>query len=488
MKTELAISDRRESRSLNPSPSRTGCNTRGLPRRSQQRGVILRQLRRVVAVVGVLSGMVAAQEPANPAAPLLSLNKAIQLAVANNRSIKVAGLEVDRSKWQVAEVKTKRLPSVSTSILASELLNELSFTFKKGSFGDFPATGPIPSNDTKITTPRQVTAYVVGQVSQPLSQLYKIHLGVRSQELNSQVMNESLRAQKHSAIHDVKQAYYAVLQSESALEATEASIKHYQELDRVVLQRVSQEAALKSDSLDVKAKLANEQYKLVQLRNALSTRKEYLNDLLGRDIRTEFRTEPIAPASFEEVELTAAQERALADRPEVKQAELSVREADFARRSAKAEYIPGVGVALNYVSVFNVDVLPTNVASIGVQVKWEPWDWGRRRDVVNQKKATLSQTRTQLEDAQSKVLMDVNSRFRKLQESRAFMVVAQTTKDAAQQRLRETTQQYKQQTVLLKDVLQQQAATATAFDNYQQALLGFWTAKADFEKSLGEDQ
>ena len=40
------------------------------------------------------------------------------------------------------------------------------------------------------------------------------------------------------------------------------------------------------DSMDVKAKFANEKYKLAQLRNTLDSRKEYLNNLLGRDIRT----------------------------------------------------------------------------------------------------------------------------------------------------------------------------------------------------------
>jgi hypothetical protein len=41
--------------------------------------------------------------------------------------------------------------------------------------------------------------------------------------------------------------------------------------------------------------------------------------------------------------------------------------------------------------------------------------------------------------------------------------------------------------VLLSDVLQQQADVASASDDYEQALLGFWTAKSDFENSLGED-
>jgi outer membrane protein TolC len=327
----------------------------------------------------------------------------------------------------------------------------------------------------------------MSQAMQPLSQLYKINLAVRAQELSAKIADEKARAERQSLVKDVKQAYYAVLQSESELEAAEANVKEYQELDRVVLQRVSQEAALKSDSLDVKAKFANEKYKLVQLRNTLDSQKEYLNNLLGRDIRTGFETEKVPVTSFEEVDLKLAQSRALGQRPEIKQAELSMRQAEYDRRMAKADYIPDVGIAFNYASNFNVDVLPKNMTSIGFEVKWEPWDWGRRRDIVNQKKVTETQARTQLHDAQARVLMDVNTRFRKLEESRMLISVAQAERDAAQQRLREVTNKYEQQAVLLSDVLRQQASAAGASDEYQQALLGFWSAKSEFEKSLGED-
>jgi len=415
------------------------------------------------------------------------LDDAIRLAIANNRSLKVASLEVDKSKWQVAEVKTKRLPSFSGSVLGSQLLNEVSFNFPAGAFGTIPGVGPFPTTDTKVTTPRQPVAYVVSQTTQPLSQLYKINLGVRAQELSVKIAGEKARAERQSLVKDVKQAYYAVLQSESQLEAAEANVKQYQELDRVVLQRVSQEAALKSDSLDVKAKFANEKYKLAQLRNTLDSRKEYLNNLLGRDIRAEFETEKVPVASFEEVELRLAQSRALAQRPEVKQAELSMRQAEYDRRIAKADYIPDVGIAFNYASNFNVDVLPRNMTSIGFELKWEPWDWGRRKDIVNQKKITETQAQTQLHDVQARVLMDVNARFRKLEESRLLISVAQAERDAAQQRLREVTNKYERQAVLLSDVLRQQASTASASDDYQQALLGFWSAKSEFEKSLGEE-
>src|SRR5437868_4596379 len=412
----------------------------------------VKRLRWAVLFV-VVSAVCSAQE-LSPSR-VLTLDDAIRLAVANNRSLKIASLEVDKSKWQVAEVKTKRLPSFSSSVLGSQLLNDVSFNFPVGAFGNIPGVGPFPTADTKVTTSRQPIAYVMSQAMQPLSQLYKINLAVRAQELSAKIAGEKARAERQNLVKDVKQAYYAVLQSESELEAAEANVKEYQELDRVVLQRVSQEAALKSDSLDVKAKFANEKYKLVQLRNTLDSQKEYLNNLLGRDIRTGFETEKVPVTSFEEVDLKLAQSRALGQRPEIKQAELSMRQAEYDRRMAKADYIPDVGIAFNYASNFNVDVLPKNMTSIGFEVKWEPWDWGRRRDIVNQKKVTETQAQTQLHDAQVRVLMDVNTRFRKLEESRMLISVAQAERDAAQQRLREVTNKYEQQAVLLSDVLRQ---------------------------------
>jgi outer membrane protein TolC len=419
---------------------------------------------------------------------VLTLDEAIQLAIANNRTLKIASLEMDKSKWQIAEVKTQRLPSFSATVLRSQLLNEVDFTFPAGSFGSYPGIGPIPSTETKVTTPRRPIAFISGQATQPLSQLYKIHLGIRSQELNWQLSGEKAREQRQAVIKEVKEAYYAILQSESALDAADANVKQYMELDRVVLQRVSQEAALQSDSLEVKAKLAQEQYQLVQLQNSLQSRKEYLNDLLGRDISTDFSTEQVPAASFEEIELARAQRMALDQRPEIKQAELNVKQAEYARRIAKADYIPEVGVAFNYTSNFNVDVLPSNMTSLGVEFKWEPWEWGRRKDVVSQKMVVENQARTQLRDVHSKVLMDVNQRFRKLEETRSLISVARAEREASQQKLHEVTNQYKEQAVLLSEVLRQQASAAGALDQYRQALLGFWTAKADFEKAMGGDQ
>jgi len=438
----------------------------------------------VIIAVGISPSPLIAQPPADT--PLLTVDQAIQIAIANNRGLRVASLDIDKSKWQVAETKTNRLPVFKTYIFAAGNLNSPSFDFKEGTFGTIGGT-PVPQKDTSVPFSSGISGSQLSQIAQPLSQLYKINLGIHAQQLGFDYANQEYRAKRQSVVADVKQSYYAVLQSESALEAAQTSVTQYEETDRVALQYIAQEAILKSDSLDVKAKLAQAKYQVIHLNNELQTRKEQLNDLLARDLTTDFHTQPVPPESFEEIDLTAARQTALAQRPEVAEAYINVKKATYDRKLAQAQYIPDVSASLHYYSSFTAQILPPNIVSAGVEFNWEPFDWGRRHDVVKQKEVVIDQSHLQLEQVRSQVLQDVDNRFRSLQESRAALEVAQAARDASTEKLREVNDKFVKEAVLLRDVLQQQTAVANANQDYEQALLSFWTAKANFEKALGEE-
>ena len=47
---------------------------------------------------------------------------------------------------------------------------------------------------------------------------------------------------------------------------------------------------------------------------------------------------------------------------------------------------------------------------------------------------------------------------------------------------------FKNESALIKDVLEAQTRLARANSEYQKSLSGFWTAKADFEKATGEEK
>jgi len=436
-----------------------------------------------VVVLGCMvmaAGGVFAEEPA------LSLAEAVKIALANNRPAKVLELDITKAEWAVASTKTKRLPSFSTYLFGSAMLTSPSWNFPANTF-QTSDNQPVPASDTRVNLSHGFTGYVIAEVAQPLSQLYRIGLAIHEQQLDVDLSRQKYGGKRQAVIADVKQAYYAILQTESALDAAADTVKQYQETDRVVLDYLAQHSVLKSSSLEVKAKLAQAQYQVIQLNNTLQDQKERLNFLMGRDLYVPFRTVQVPSEQAEEIDLKLARQTALSQRPEVKEAEIDTRRADYDRKIAKSQYIPDLGAAFHYTSPFNTSILPTNIAAAGFEMRWEPFEWGRRRDEVKQKDIVVAQSKYQLDEARSQVLLDVDSSFRKLAESRSLLAVTEAARAAAIEKLREVNDKFKQSAVLLRDVLEQQATVATADKEYEESLLAFWSAKASFEKALGEE-
>jgi outer membrane protein TolC len=417
----------------------------------------------------------------------LTLDRAVQLAIGNNRQIQSAALQVQKASEEVEIARSRRLPVFDIQGQASQLLTPVDFAFPQGAFGEFAGVGPIPATDTNVSVPRQLTYFVSSQVSQPVTQLFRINRGIDSAVASHAIEQEHARAQRLSVTNSVKRLYFAILQTESALDATEQALALYRELDRMLEVRVAQKVALRSDALDVQFRLAQEQLTKTTYQNTLASQKEQLNQLLGRDVRSDFVVEPVSTLSISELDVTAARARALENRPDVREARLKVEQADLDRRAKKAERLPDLSVAVSYSSYFNIDVMPTNLATAGVQLKWEPFDWGRKGRELASKTHTVEQARLAVRDAEDKVVVDVNTRFRTLVEKRALLNVAQMAQATSREKLRVKTNQYQVQAALLPDVLQLRAEQASSDDNYQQALLAFWTAKADFENAVGEE-
>lgn len=419
---------------------------------------------------------------------VLTLERAVALALENNRSVAVAALGVERAERKLAAARTKRLPSLQLEGLAGTTLNTIRIEFPTGAFGDYPGTGPIPSEDTVVEAPRSLTGSVTATLAQPLSQLHKIGLNTRQNELSRDVEAQKLRQERAAIAADVRRAYYGVAQLESAREARREAVAVNRELDRVVGQQVQSEVALASDGLDVKAELAEAEYELARVEGDLATARERLNELLGRELDTPVSVVAVDVPKLEEVDLDVALAAAAERRPDLAQARLGIEQADTDRRLKKAESIPDVSLAVTYYSFFNVDLLPRNLTQAGLQVKWEPFDWGRRGKERAEKELQVEQAKTRERQARDLARIDVGQRFRALHEARLLVSAEGLSRDAAREKLRVSQERHRQEAVLLKDVLYAQAASSAAQAEYDQALMTYWTAKADFQKAIGEEQ
>ncbi len=423
-----------------------------------------------------------------PAFQVLTLDEAIAQAVQRNRLIHGSALEILRLDDRLAATRTLRYPYISWYTFGSQRITGLDFMFEKGAFGEYVDIGPIPKTDTAIHAAATPAALLMGRIDQPLSQQYRIGLNLRSLDMERQIAVQQERLQKQSIVDQVKRAYYGILQMQSSLESVEESIRLYKEMDRVTDQYVLQQTALKAQSLDVRTRLAKAEYDALALRNPLQTQKEQLNSLMGRDLQTEFSVSPVPEAVGSESDLAAARSLALTQRPELIQARLRVRQAEYDRRIKKSEYIPDVSLSFSYVSPVGYgSMVPSNIASAGLLFQWEPFDWGKKKHELAEKSRIMEQAQLALREAEDQVAIDVGSRFRKLQETRQLIVVGRLAQETARENLRVISNRYRQEASLFKDVLQAQASLAEADSQYQQELLNYWAARADFEKALGMD-
>ena len=421
-------------------------------------------------------------------APVLTLDEAVSLALQHNWNVKNSVLEAQKQDFEVGTARSKRKPQFRFSMLGGELLHSFDFTIPQGSLGTYAGTGPIPSTNAKIHTPAVFTTYLTGSIDQPLTQQYKIGLGIRTTELGRDIAREDVRAERQKIAAEVRTAYFNLFAIQANVDAAREAVKTFEEAQRVTVQYVAEKTVLRAEELDVDAHLAKSRYELSVAENGLATQREALNQLLGRDVATLFRVEFIPEQDTSDLTLDSARQEAIANRPEVRQALLKEKQAEYDRRLAKAEYIPDLSVSLRYQGISNVQVLPQNVATAGFLLTWEPFDWGRRHNKVVEATKTIEQARNGIQETESKLAVEVGGKYRKWHEASLLLKASRTAHEAAAEQLRVAGNKYKQQAALLRDLLQAQAHSSETNFQYQQALSSYWSAFAELRKTMGEEQ
>ena len=327
----------------------------------------------------------------------------------------------------------------------------------------------------------------MGSAAQPLLTLYKVNIALAGKALSVDMAAQQLAGKRLSVAADVRQAFYTALECEDGIEAAQANIKQYQELERISTQYVAEQVVLKSELLEVKSKLAQEQLSLLQLQDKLATAKDTLNNLMGRDIHTPFRMAPAAELTPAEDNLPAAEAKAVEQNSDIKEAEVTIKQAQNMVRQTKAKYLPDLDLSIHYLSPFGVNFVPTNIAGAGLEFSWEPWDWNRRKHEVEEKNLKVEESKVNLDETRAQVLLNVDQAFRAVHEAQAAVLTAEVFRESAREKLREVTEQYGQKTKLLRDVLGQQASVEKANSDYSEAVASFWSAKAKLEKAMGEE-
>jgi outer membrane protein TolC len=144
--------------------------------------------------------------------PELTLEQAIEQAVANNSSLKTASLETLRAADDLAANKTRRFANTQVTALGAQLVTKPSFTYPAGSLGVYSATGPVPTTNQKVEIPRKPVGIVNVLIAQPLSTQYQLHLQLKALALGVEGARQDQVKTRLDVVDQVRRAYYAVVE------------------------------------------------------------------------------------------------------------------------------------------------------------------------------------------------------------------------------------------------------------------------------------
>ena len=420
--------------------------------------------------------------------PPLSMAEAIQLALAHNRSIQVAAVDVKRSEAEIKAASTRRLPSFGVLVEGGASLLQPYLDIRAGALGLAKGT-PIPAQNAKLSSGQAPSAFVFVQALEPLTQQYRLSLQEKELKVGREISSQHLRGAEQEVVQQVRQLYCQIVDDGSALKSAQANIDLYAELERVTKIYVAEKTALASDLLGIQARLLHARYERTSASNTLATHKEELNDLLGLPVESELALNPDITLDLVLPTPAEAMQRALAARPELQAANLRVKQADLSRREKKAEYIPDLSIEASYAAIHDssLPIGGNSYAEVGVQLKWEPFDWGRKHHELTERSEIVEQSRLNLTDLEAKAHIEVNTALRNAEAASELLQAETLSVEAVDQSLKVAQQKYAEHAVLLNEVLKIESERESAEQDLVHARSNVQSAYASLLKAIGED-
>jgi len=409
----------------------------------------------------------AAEEAGNTPPPRhITLQEAVQLALRHNHDIRIAGYALDEKQQAKQVAKSSYFPSIRNDSSFMHVTDTQLIQIKAGSLGIAGGT-PIPSADAIINQGGKNFTTSGTQITQPLTTLLKIKLANDVAQAEVKVSREKAQLTGNDVALAVHQVYYDILIAQAHRSATEARIRASEDLQSERVQQVKFGSTLEQELIDSRAQLLQAKQEMLSTDLQLSDLKLKLNDLIGQPLTTALDLDPAVSEFQETCPREECVSAALASHPEVLAARAEVQKAEAVVRLAKTDmWVPDVEAFARYSYQENVPFLARNFGTFGVHFGFDVFDSGRKKAVVHERQAQLSQARENLAKLTDAIEVSVQTAFNKLERTQQMLKVSQEVLS-----LRTESNRVRQQELIRGAALNSQADTATAQEYDAKALL-----------------
>jgi outer membrane protein TolC len=351
-------------------------------------------------------GLRAQQAPPGDGPPVrrLTLEEARALALANNKSLELARLNVAEKEHAVSAASRDYFPKVLGSVdwfhFDSSLGNIV--VTASGAAG-LLQPGTVLANTSVL---RQDSTLSTMFAAQPITKLIAVNAAVKIARADENAAKAQLDKGTRDLLSGVTQAYEGLL---GALR-----MQAFLEVQANLLEQLMQ---LKP-SPEVRVGLVVARQTLLEVRGQIKELTATLNSLLDLPACTVLELVDPLPPELPVRCATEAAQLALAHNPEVREAEQGVAKAEAALQVARMAYLPDVNVLGGWANQTAAPSIEPNIAYFAMTGTYTFWDWGKRRELVRDRHALIAVARQNLAVVTDKVQQDAWKAYNAFEQAR----------------------------------------------------------------------
>ena len=476
-----------------------------------------------------------------------SLQKCRELALQNNRQLKISNMTVDVAENTRKAAKTKYLPRVDAlagyqhfsreiSLLSDDQKNTLS-NLGTNTFGQLG--GQIGQNLSSLAQQGVLSPQVAQQlgqllsnVSTPLTQAgnnigqsindafrsntknvyaggivvnQPIYMGGAIKAANDmaaigeQVAQNNISLKRQLVLYGVDNAYWLAI----SLKMKEALAIRYrdlaQKLNEDVKKMIREGVATRADGLKVEVAVNTADMQIARIQSGVSLAKMALCELCGLDLNGDIQLSderdadlpPTPSTQFDNYIIPASDSTRLNEtRPELRLLQNAV---DMSKQNTKllrSLYLPHVLLTAGY-SVSNPNLFNgfqkrfTDLWNIGVTVQVPVWTWGENKYKIRASRTATSIAQLEMDDVRKKIDLEIEQNRLRLKDANKQLATSHKNMAAAEENLRCANVGFKEGVMTVTEVMAAQTAWQTSRMAIIDAEISVKLAQAGLQKALG---
>ncbi|MCF7923382.1 MAG: TolC family protein [Candidatus Marinimicrobia bacterium] len=409
----------------------------------------------------------------------LSIEASIQMALDRNPNIKIAQEKVSDAQQSFYQAIGSALPSVS--LQGTRIMDE--------KVQVIPNPFPIPGGPTTLELDFTMDYQYDVRVTQPLFTGGKIALGTLMANKGVEMGRSQYAQEKNKLSFNVIQAYLGLLVTKEFLAVAEEGYNTAVEFYDISKLLYEQGMISKLDLLQAEVQAANLLPQKTQAENGVTMATAGLKMLLGLDSKTSIElTDELAytPGDFDLEQLKV---KALMDRPELQQMNLSKSLSSMNVNMARSSFLPMLALSYSYSKAGNdLDLYSdwNDSYMVAVGLSYDLFKGGTRFSKVRQARIAQRQVEYGFEALKDAILLDVEQAYLRLNEAEKNILLQQKTVGQAEEAARLAKLQYREGTITNLQANQVQINLTAARANYLQAMYNYTLAKASIKKAIGE--